>query len=278
MIVESLFIGKVNTLQIERATENGLYLKAQNDDEVLLPNAYVKDEMLLGDLIDVFIYTDSEDRIVSTTLTPKAIFGEFAFLKVVDKIGIGAFLDWGLPKDLFVPLKEQKDLEVGKSYLFFINFDQRTNRLIATQKIGKHLDSNPKDIEKNQEVDILIFAQTPLGYKALINQSFSGMIYKNEIFEDIKLGDKRKAFIKEVRRDGLIDLSLQPIGKSSDDIAVKKILEVLKSNDNNLPLNYKSDPLDIQRYFGLSKKAYKRALTKLIEDKKIEIGDGIKKL
>ena len=276
MIVESLFIGKVNTLQIERATENGLYLKAQNDDEVLLPNAYVKDEMLLGDLIDVFIYTDSEDRIVSTTLTPKAIFGEFAFLKVVDKIGIGAFLDWGLPKDLFVPLKEQKDLEVGKSYLFFINFDQRTNRLIATQKIGKHLDSNPKDIEKNQEVDILIFAQTPLGYKALINQSFSGMIYKNEIFEDIKLGDKRKAFIKEVRRDGLIDLSLQPIGKSSDDIAVKKILEVLESNDNNLPLNYKSDPLDIQRYFGLSKKAYKRALTKLIEDKKIEIGDGMR--
>jgi predicted RNA-binding protein (virulence factor B family) len=278
MIVDTLFIGKINTLQIERATENGLYLKAKNGDEVLLPNAYVKDEMLLGDLIDVFIYTDSEDRIIATTQKPKAMFGEFAFLKVVDKIDIGAFLDWGLPKDLFVPLKEQKDLEVGKSYLFFINFDQRTNRLIATQKIGKHLDSNPTEIQKNQEVDIVIFAQTPLGYKALINQSFSGMIYKNEIFEDIKLGDKKKAYIKEIRKDGLIDLSLQPIGKSSEDVAVKKILEVLESNNNELPLNYKSDPQDIQRYFGLSKKAYKKALTKLIDLKKIEVGDGIKKL
>ena len=279
MLSDSIFIGKINTLRINRATDNGLYLQAaDNDEEVLLPNAYVKDEMLLDDIIDVFIYTDSEDRIIATTLTPKAMFGDFAFLKVVDQIKIGSFLDWGLPKDLFVPLKEQKDLEVGKSYLFFINFDQRTERLIATQKIGKHLDQKPTNLEKNQEVDILIFAQTPLGYKVLINQCFSGMIYKNEIFEDIKLGDKKRAFIKEVRNDGLVDLSLQPIGKSSDDIATSKILEVLKENGGELKLNYKSSPEDIKRYFSLSKKAYKKALTKLKEDGVLEIGDEGMKL
>jgi predicted RNA-binding protein (virulence factor B family) len=274
MISESIFIGKINTLRINRATDNGLYLQAMdNDDEVLLPNAYVKDEMLLDDLIDVFIYTDSEDRIIATTLTPKAMFGEFAYLKVVDKTKFGSFLDWGLPKDLFVPLKEQKDLQINKSYLFYINFDQKTQRLIATQKIGKHLDDKPTNLIKNQEVDILIFAKTPLGYKAIINQCYTGMIYKNEIFEDITLGENRKAYVKEIRNDGKIDLTLQLTGKDADKVATKKIIDILKKSDGKISLNYKSDPDEIKRYFSLSKKAYKRALTKLKEDEIIEITD-----
>lgn len=275
----TLSIGTVNTLIVNRETANGLYLiTGDNDTEVLLPNIYVKDSMQFGDTIDVFIYTDSEDRPVATTLTPKAMLGDFAFLKVVDTSKHGVFLDWGLPKDLFVPLREQKNLRKGDKRLFYLTLDEQTDRLIASQKIGKYLKSDTEGLEKNQQVSLLIMAPTPLGYKTLIDESYEGMLYKNEVFEPIMIGDKKEGYIKEIRKDGKIDVSLQPIGKDAGDSATAKI-ETLLATDGTLPYNYKSDAQEIQKVFGLSKKAYKRALTTLIDAKKIIVNDkGMKKL
>ncbi len=276
----TLTIGTINTLIVNRETANGLYLiTGDNNTEVLLPNIYVTDAMQFGDSIDVFVYTDSEDRPVATTLTPKAMLGDFAFLKVVDTNKFGVFLDWGLPKDLFVPLREQKNLKKGDKRLFYLTLDAQTDRLIASQKIGKYLTSDTKELEKNQKVSLLIMASTPLGYKALIDESYEGMLYKNEIFEDISIGDKKEGYIKEVRKDGKIDLSLQPIGKDAGDSATAKIEALLQKHDGHLDFNYKSDATEIQKVFGLSKKAYKRALTTLIDAKKITLDEkGIKKL
>ena len=276
----TLSIGTVNTLIVNRETANGLYLiTGDNDTEVLLPNIYVKDAMQFGDSIDVFVYTDSEDRPVATTLTPKAMLGDFAFLKVVDTNKFGVFLDWGLPKDLFVPLKEQKNLKIGDKRLFYLTLDEATNRLIASQKIGKYLQGTSKEFSQKQKVSLLIMAPTPLGYKAIINERYEGMLYKNEIFEPIMIGDKKEGYIKALRPDGKIDLSLQATGNAAKDEASDKILTQLHAVGGELPYNYKSDATEIQKVFGLSKKAYKRALTTLIEAKKIMVDEKvIKKL
>ncbi len=235
--------------------------------------------MQFGDSIDVFVYTDSEDRPVATTLTPKAMLGDFAFLKVVDTNKFGVFLDWGLPKDLFVPLREQKNLNKGDKRLFYLTLDEQTDRLIASQKIGKYLGGDIKALSKNQKVSLLIMAPTPLGYKTLIDEQYEGMLYKNEIFEDIHIGDKKEGFIKELRPDGKIDVSLQAIGKDATDNATDKIEVLLEQHGGTLAFNYKSDATEIQKVFGLSKKAYKRALTTLIDAKKIIIdAKGMKKL
>jgi len=275
----TLSIGTVNTLIVNRETANGLYLiTGDNDTEVLLPNIYVTDDMQFGDTIDVFVYTDSEDRPVATTLTPKAVLGDFAFLKVVDTSPHGLFLDWGLPKDLFVPLREQKNLKKGDKRLFFLTLDAQTDRIIASQKIGKFLSSDTQGLEKNQKVSLIIMAPTPLGYKTLIDKKYEGMLYKNELFETIKIGDSKEGYIKEIRKDGKIDVSLQPIGKEAGDNASAKIEAILKENGGALAYNYKSDPEDIKNLFGLSKKAYKKALTTLIDAKKIAVDEkGMKK-
>ncbi len=276
----TLSIGTVNTLIVNRETANGLYLiTGDNDTEVLLPNIYVTDAMQFGDSIDVFVYTDSEDRPVATTLRPKAMLGDFAFLKVVDTNKFGVFLDWGLPKDLFVPLREQKNLKKGDKRLFYLTLDEQTNRLIASQKIGKYLNGDIKSLSKNQKVSLLIMAPTPLGYKVLIDKQYEGMLYKNEIFEPIMIGDKKEGFIKELRPDGKIDVSLQAIGKEATDNATDKIEALLAQHGGILAFNYKSDATEIQKLFGLSKKAYKRALTTLINAKKIVLDEkGMKKL
>ncbi len=279
-MTHTLQIGTINTLRINRESANGLYLiTGDNDDEVLLPNAYVSDAMQLDDTIDVFVYTDSEDRPVATTLTPKAMRGEFAFLEVVDTNKFGVFLDWGLPKDLFVPLKEQKNLKIGDKRLFYLTLDEATNRLIASQKIGKYLQGESKEFSQKQKVSLLIMAPTPLGYKAIINERYEGMLYKNEIFEPIMIGDKKEGYIKVIRPDGKIDLSLQATGKDAKAEASNKVLSTLIQAGGTLPHNYKSDTSDIQKTFGLSKKAFKRALTVLIEAKKITVEEeGIKKI
>ena len=275
----SIMIGTINTLRINRETDNGLYLITEDEEEVLLPNAYVIDSMELDDSIDVFIYTDSEDRAVATTLTPKAMLGEFAFLKVVDTHEHGVFLDWGLPKDLFVPKREQKNLKKGDTRLFYLTLDEQTNRLIASQKIGKYLCKDTKALEKNQKVSLLIMASTPLGYKTLIDKQYEGMLFKNEIFEPIMIGDSKEGFIKEVRSDGKIDVSLQPTGKEAKENAATKIEALLSQHKGRLAYNYKSDADEIQKVFGLSKKAYKKALTTLIDAKKISVDEhGIHRL
>jgi len=273
---KTLQIGKINTLEIDRITDPGLYLVCEDGEEdVLLPNAYVTDEMKPGDEIKVFIYTDSEDRLIATTLKPKAMLDEFAYMEVVDVASFGAFLDWGLSKDLFVPRSFQKiKLEVGMKFVFRVCLDEETGRLIGAHKFKKFIRNDIEELEVNQQVHIIIREKTPLGFKVIVNNLYEAMIYHNEIFEDIWIGQKKIAYVKNIRSDRKLDISLQPIGKSNADTASSRVEKILKENGGSLEFNYKSSPQDIKDRFGLSKKNYKRALTSLIKDEIITVDES----
>lgn len=276
MINEHIELGVLNTLKINRITEPGIYLEAFDDEVVLLPNAYVTQSMQVDDELEVFIYTDSEDRLVATTQTPYGMKNEFMFTRVVDVLEFGAFVDWGLQKDLFVPKNRQKTpFRDGQTRIVRIIEDDESKRLIGVEKITSFLSSDTKDLAINQSVDLLVFAKTPMGYKTIIDNTYEGMIYDNELFTTIDVGDKIKGYIKNIRDDGKIDITLQAIGKTlTDDINTKKILDTLKQNNNDLPYNYKTDANTVQDMFSMSKKAYKRALTKLLEDNIIKLDEN----
>ncbi|KIM04196.1 MAG: DNA-binding protein [Sulfurovum sp. AS07-7] len=267
---KTLQIGKINTLEVSRFTDNGAYLRAKDGDEVLLPNAYVdSDTMGIGELIDVFLYTDSEDRVVATTQKPKAMLGEFGYFRVVSYKQYGAFVDWGLPKDLFVPLKEQKEyFHVDDLFILRVCIDEQTGRLYGTQKIGKWLLNNTNGLFVGQEVNMLVIAKTPLGFKVVVNNLFEGMLFKSEIFELLKIGDVRKGTIKNIRKDFKLDCLLESAKLSTQDSS-QKILNELNINNGTMPFTYKSDAKDIYEAFGMSKKNFKKALTELIDEDKI---------
>ncbi len=270
---QNIDIGTVNTLQIERESDPGLFLKAADEEEILLPNQYITNDMNVGDLLDVFVYTDSEDRPVASTQFPLAMRGEFGFLKVVDTTNFGAFVDWGLPKDLFVPRTKQKTpFKIGEQRLLHVDLDQQTHRLIGVEKIQNYLSKAPKTLQPNDVVTVLVFAVTPLGYKVIVNHSYEGLIYKNEVFEPIKTGDLKTAYIKQRRSDGKLDISLQRIGTTSND-DTEKILKLLQENRGTMPYNYKSNAQEISNIFHLSKKRFKRALTTLQEAGNIKVKD-----
>jgi predicted RNA-binding protein (virulence factor B family) len=269
-------IGEINTLEVTRDTDYGYFLEAKDGEEVLLPNVYViEDEMPMGSLIDVFVYTDSEDRPVATTKMPYAKLGEYGYFTVVDYKSYGAFVNWGLPKDLFVPLSQQKEyFNIGKKYILRICLDDQTGRLYGTQKIGKYFNRDMKGLHQNKELDAIVLAKTPLGFKVVADNQYEGMLFDNEIFEEIRVGDRKKVYIKNVRKDFKLDLSLQPIGKKSMlSQAQGSVLQLLKEADGTLPFTYKSDAEEIKKVFGMSKKNFKRTLTELIESKKIELKD-----
>jgi len=276
MINEHIELGVLNTLKINRITEPGIYLEALDEEVVLLPNAYVTKDMQVEDELEVFVYTDSEDRLVSTTQKPYGMKNEFMFTRVVDVVDFGAFVDWGLLKDLFVPRNRQKTpFRDGQTRIVRIVEDEESGRLIGVEKITSYLSSDTKDLEQNKVVDLLIFAKTPMGYKAIIDDSYEGMVYNNEIFTTIDVGDKIKGYVKTIRDDGKVDISLQPIGKTfTDDVNTQKIITILKQNHNNLPYNYKTDAEIVKEMFNMSKKAYKRALTKLVEDNIIKLDEN----
>jgi predicted RNA-binding protein (virulence factor B family) len=264
---ERIELGLVNQLKIDRKSDHGFYLVAEDGDDVLLPNAYITKQMQLGDEIEVFIYNDSEDRYVATTQRPKALLGEFGYFEVVDVAPFGAFVDWGLPKHLFVPKAFQKiPLEVGMKFVFRVCYDEKTDRLIGAHKFKNFLESEPKDLSLNQKVELIVREKTPLGYKVIVENRYEAMIYHNEIFEDIWIGQKKFGYVKNIREDKKIDISLQPVGKDNEDIAIHRIKKVLLKNGGELECNYKSSPELIKELFGLSKKNYKKALTKLLED------------
>ncbi len=269
-------IGEINTLEVMRDTDYGYFLEAKDEKEVLLPNVYVmEDEMPMGSLIDVFVYTDSEDRPVATTKMPYAKLGEYGYFTVVDYKSYGAFVNWGLPKDLFVPLSQQKEhFTIGEKYLLRVCLDEQTDRLFATQKIGKYLNRDMKGLHQNKVLDAIVLAKTPLGFKVVADNQYEGMLFTNEIFEDLRIGDRRKVYIKNVRKDFKLDLSLQPIGKKAKiGEAEGTILQLLKEADGTLPFTYKSDADEIKKVFGMSKKNFKRTLTELIENKQIQLLD-----
>jgi predicted RNA-binding protein (virulence factor B family) len=271
---QTIELGKINTLKIVRFTEPGAYLAAENGEDLLLPNQYITDAMELDQEIDVFVYTDSEDRLVATTAQPTAMLDQFGFFEVVDVAGFGAFVDWGLPKDLFVPKNRQKTpFRVGEKRILRIVKDDQSDRLIGVEKIKQFLSHEVEEgYYKNRAVHLLVIAKTPLGFKVIVDNKYSGMLFTNEIFEKIAVGDSKKGYVKEVRKDGNLDIALQPIGtEAKKDIATDKIMTLLEENKGILAYNYKSDADLISSVFGLSKKNFKRALTTLIDAGKITV-------
>jgi len=265
-----IYVGEINKLAVYRKSEPGIYLISEDREEVLLPNAYVTNEMELGSFLDVFIYTDSEDRLVATTLDPYLYVNEYAYLEIVDTAPFGAFVDIGLPKDILVPKNKQRSIfHKGHSKVLKMILDEKTDRLIATEKWT--LDQDIKGLEEKDEVEILVYSKTPLGYKVIVNDQYDGMIFHTEIFENVYFGDRKRAYVKKVRADNKLDLSLQEIGKKIKD---DKVYELLVQNGGKMNFTYKSDAEDIKKAFGVSKKAFKATLTKLLNDDKIVLEDN----
>ncbi|MDD3055058.1 MAG: S1-like domain-containing RNA-binding protein [Aliarcobacter sp.] len=273
-INEHIYVGELNTLAVNRVSEPGIYLISDDQTEVLLPNAYVTKSMEIGSFLDVFIYTDSEDRLVATTLKPYVYLYEFASLEIVDNMKFGSFVDIGLPKHILVPKNKQKSrsFDVGERKVLQLQLDDKTDRLIASEKYN--LLKEIKDLEKNTEVQIILYSKTPLGYKVIVNNSYDGMIYHTEIFENLKIGDKKRAYVKNIRDDNKIDISLQ---KSGEKVSGDKIFDLLEKEGGKLAFTYKSEAEEIKEKFGMSKKAFKASLTKLLAENKIILEEnGIK--
>lgn len=269
-------IGQYAELKVAKLVDFGVFLEGEDEALILLPNQYVPPKTQIDDKIKVFIYRDSEDRIIATTLKPKAIVGEFAVLKVKSVTNVGAFLDWGLAKDLLVPFSEQRDkMQVDLSYLVYIYLDNATGRIVATAKIERILRENEVSYKEGDEVDILVGKRSELGFQVLINDDALGMVYKNEVFGHLKIGDQRKAYIKKIRRDGKIDVSLQQQGYVNEvPKSGQQILDLLKEEEGFLPLNDKSSPEDIYYSLKMSKKNFKKAIGLLYKQKLITIEDA----
>jgi predicted RNA-binding protein (virulence factor B family) len=265
-------IGVFNTLEIVKQVDFGVYLDGADLGEVLLPTKQVPADSQVGDKVDVFIYLDSEDRIIATTRKPYAKVGEFASLEVVAVNDTGTFLDWGLEKDLMVPYGEQKQrLEVGKRYLVFIYIDRVDRRITASAKIDKFLDHTEVKYQAGECVDLIIGGQTDLGFKAIVNSAHWGVIYKDEVFEYLKPGAKRKGYIKRIREDGKIDLSLTRPASEQRDVLSQKVLDELNKLGGYLAISDKSPPEVIYKKFSVSKRIYKQTIGGLFKQGLITI-------
>ncbi|MEZ5199446.1 MAG: S1-like domain-containing RNA-binding protein [Bacteroidales bacterium] len=272
-------IGRINNLRVVKEVDFGVYLDGGDMGEILLPQKYVvpEDYEKTG-FLDVFIYLDSEDRLIATTEKPFAKVGEFAFLKVAAVNKYGAFLDWGLPKDLLVPFREQKqNMEEGKSYVVYIYVDNESQRIAASAKVDKFLDLTPIEYVDGEEVDLMIYSETDIGFKAIINRAHWGILYKNEVFQKLKTGDAVKGYIKKIRDDNKIDLSLQKTGFELMDEVAENILAKLKEKNGFIPVGDKSSPETISAYFGISKKSFKKSVGLLYKKRLITLeNEGIR--
>ena len=274
-------IGRFNSLQVVKHTDFGLYLDGGAGEEILLPKRYIpKDEPSeIGDWLNVFVYLDSDDRPIATTQTPKVQVGGFASLKVAEINRVGLFLDWGLPKDLLLPHSEEKrPLQVGDYCVVHVYLDRRTRRITATARLDRYLDTTPAKYRSGQPVDLLVVEPTDLGFKAIIDNRHWGLIHKNEVFKFLRPGMRESGYIKELRADGKISLSLQPPSEQLADSLPEQILAQLRANGGVLPLSDKSAPELIAQRFGVSKGNFKKAIGGLykqglirIEDERIEL-------
>jgi hypothetical protein len=268
-----LQIGVYHTLKIDRETKVGLFLVNETDD-VLLPNKYVPNDFTIGDDLTVFVYLDHEERPVATTLKPLITLNSFAVLKVNYINKFGAFLNWGMEKDLFAPFKEQaRPMEKDKRYIVTMYLDKQTGRLAASSKINQFLDKEPLDIEVGQEVDLMVSHITEIGINVIINGKFRGLAYQNEVFETVSPGYKTKGYIKTIRPDGKIDVSFQKQGFEAIDDSSQQVLEALKQNDGVLRLNDNSHPEEIKSVLKMSKKTFKKAIGSLYKQKLIDINN-----
>jgi predicted RNA-binding protein (virulence factor B family) len=272
-----LEIGKYNTLTILRDTKVGLFLGNTTDDkdDILLPNKYVPKVFEIGEEIIVFVYLDHEERPVATTLQPYILVNEFALLRVNYINQVGAFMDWGMEKDILVPFKEQaRPMEKGKRYLVYLYVDEKTNRLVASSKTNQFLSNENITVEKGEEVDLIVSHITELGINVIINEKHKGLLYKDEVYdESIRTGDRAVGYIKNIRPDGKIDVSLQRQGDENVEPNAEKIVDELRASRGFLRLNDNSHPEDIKTVLKMSKKTFKKAIGSLYKDKLIEIKD-----
>ncbi len=269
-------LGKQNTMRVVKRLPFGAYLVHEEDEageEILLPKRYEPKDLKVDDELEVFIYLDSEDRVIATTETPKVTVDNFAFLTVKDVNKVGAFVDWGLSKDLLIPFSEQpRRMKVGESWVIYVFLDDRKERITGSAKIDHWLKDTTFYLKEGQQVDLMIYAQTELGFKAIVNNDYSGIIYSNEIFQPLKIGDKLTGYIKKIRDDKKIDLSLQAKPpEATRDALSAAILEDLKQQGGSSDLSDKSPPEAIYKQYGVSKKSYKKALGSLYKKRLINI-------
>lgn len=265
-------IGKFNTLKVSRLVDFGAYLDAGNGVEILLPAKYISTPLKPGDEIEVFIYTDSEDRLIATTEHPLVTVGEFAFLNVVDVNKIGAFLDWGLPKNLLVPYSEQKaTMREGGRYLIYCYLDHTTHRVAATGKVNKYLGNVPPNLHSGQPVDCLVIGHNEIGYKVIVNNLFHGMIYFNETYSELNIGDRLTALVKSIRRDGKIDLVAGDLAGNRTESLSDRLVEYMRKHGGSMTVTDKSPALIISNIFECSKKDFKKAVGHLYKQHLITI-------
>lgn len=269
-------LGRFNTLTIVRFTDHGAYVDGGEVGEILVPKAYVRPEMRPGDVLDLFIYLDQQERLVATTEQPLAQAGEFAYLNVAWVNEHGAFLHWGVMKDLFVPFREQKrTMEQDRSYIVYIYVDEETQRLAATAKINRYIrEASPHEYHRGQEVDLLVWQRTELGLKVIVDNAYSGLIYNDGLYgEEPRTGDRIRGTIVEVRPDGRLDISLQRLGKGRFRDFAETLFDELQQAGGFLPFTDKSDADDIAERFAVSKKTFKRAVGTLYRERKIKLSD-----
>lgn len=271
-------LGKYNTLSIIRESSAGIYLADNAGEEILLPNKYCPEDFKIYDTLKVFVYRDSENRKVAVTDTPKILLHQFALLQCTDVSTVGAFMDWGMVKELLVPYSEQRQrMEVGRWYIVYLDIDTQTNRLYASNKIEKFLQNDNLTVADGDKVTIMIMHKSDIGFSVIVNNVHLGLIYENEIFTTLNIGDKLTGYIKKIREDNKLDISLQPIGyRNYNDTNSQLIYDELVKNNGFIALNDKSTPEAINSRFGISKKAFKKALGALYREKKVTINsDGI---
>lgn len=269
-------LGKTNRLVILRESDHGFYLDGGELGEILLPNREIPDDDIeQGDEVDVFVYRDSEDRIVAGTAHPIAEVGQFAALKVTSvHPKLGAFLDWGLPKELLLPYREQpRRVREGETAVVFIMVDPKSNRIIATGRTNRLLDRFHHSYKGGEEVSLIVQEKTPLGYTTIVDQQFQGLLHENRVNRPLRVGDTLNGYIASVREHGKLDLSLEPVGYERVPDLSERILESLKESGGSIPLGDKSPPEAIQATFGTSKKAFKQAIGALYRQRKIELSD-----
>lgn len=264
-------IGDYNELEIIKQVDFGVYLDSE-DGEILLPTKYLPADYRVGDTLRVFIYRDSEDRIIATTLEPKAKIGDFAALEVKQTNNFGAFLDWGLEKDLFVPFNNQRELmQPGRQYVVYVYLDENSDRIVGTAKYEKYLNREPTGLNEGDEVALLVVGFTDLGIKVIINNEYLGVLYKNEVFRRLEIGEKTKGYIRKIREDQKIDVSLQKSGFAEVTDASQQVLQSLKAANGKMPLSDNSTPEEIYAALGMSKKTFKKAIGTLYRQGQIEL-------
>lgn len=267
-------IGTRVSITVLREKPVGLFLDAENLGEILLPRREMPLKWAIGALVDAFIYLDSEDRLVATLKQPRAMPGQFAKLTCIAVTPVGAFLDWGLPKDLLVPFREQKTrMEVGKKYLVKVFVDEESHRIVASTRIARHIDLAPPDFDPGQEVELTVYAKTPMGYKAIVNNTHTGLIFANEVFQELAQGEKLKGWIAALRSDGKIDLSLQPAGRERVDSLEKQIMGELIARGGFWALTDKSPAAEIYEELGVSKRTFKQTLGALMKKRLVTLTD-----